>query len=891
MTPEHSARGSHAAGTQSRALVFDHIRDAVVVLDAGGRITDWNAGAEQLLGWKREETVGRTPEFLDPEWGNAAESEKEERELRCKDGLWVVCIPTHIPLRDTNGATTGHAVVFHDVTDQRELERRLAEERHQLLRSVIEAIEDPVYFKDCDGTLLLANSAWQRIAPPDVLPSPEAPRHPAFGSPMDSQDLTVLQSGKALVNREDFLPSADGAGGWYLISRFPLCSQEGKVIGLIGVARDITGVKRAAEELERTRKRLLDHMENSPLAVIEWDADFCVQHWGGRAEQIFGWKAEEVVGRHFSTWNFVHPDDADRVARIAAELINGNAKRNQCENRNLHRDGRIVHCLWQNSALRDEDGRIISLLSLVEDVTERVEAEQAVAKSERLYHTLVEATRTGYVVIDSKGRVLEANEEYVRLTGRGSLDAIRGRSIVEWTALHDIERNRREVARTLSTGFVHNLEIDYIHPDGRVQPIEVNAHVVETEAGLQIISLCRDISQRRALESEQRNMERRLLESQKLESLGLLAGGVAHDFNNLLTGILGNSSLLAADIHRDSPLHPLVSQIETAAMRAAELCRQMLAYAGKGHFVVQPVDVNAVIEETTGLVHASISKRAQLSLDLHPGLPAVSADPSQIQQVVMNLVINASESLGEQDGTITVRTRSAPHAAADGEFTWFGAMRPEGECVVIEVSDTGCGMSPQTKARIFDPFFTTKFTGRGLGLAAVVGIVRAHGGSIAVESEPGLGTRIRVMFPVGGTSPRPNGGPEGAAEWRGSGTVLLADDEDPVRHTTARLLDSFGFDVVTVRDGREAVRLFCEDPDRFRVVLLDLTMPHMGGPDALAAMRAVRPGVVALLTSGFDEREVLLNHAGTGFAAFLQKPYRGRELRAALRAALAPRTA
>jgi signal transduction histidine kinase/CheY-like chemotaxis protein len=387
--------------------------------------------------------------------------------------------------------------------------------------------------------------------------------------------------------------------------------------------------------------------------------------------------------------------------------------------------------------------------------------------------------------------------------------------------------------------------------------------------------------------TESRRIENKLVESAKLESLGVLAGGIAHDFNNLLTGILGNASLARLELPPSSLGQPMLDQIEMAARRAADLCKQMLAYSGKGRFVVQRLDVNRIIEDTTHLLQISIAKNCVLRFNLAPDLPAVMADATQLRQVVMNLVINASEAIGSRSGVLALTTGVA---RVDEEYLRgfrLDASPAPGDYVYIEVSDNGCGMDATTLSKMFDPFFTTKFTGRGLGLAAVLGIVRGHKGGLKVYSEAGRGTTFKLFFPVATGKAQDSASPfPFTANFKGSGTVLIADDEETVRTVAARLLERLGFDVVLAMDGREAIEIFRAEPARFAFVLLDLTMPHIDGEETFRQLRQIRPDVRVLLTSGFNQQEAVTRFTGKGLAGFIQKPFELTKLTQVVRSVL-----
>ena len=781
-----------------RALVFNHIGDAIIVAGPDGAIADWNAAAEQLFGWSRAEALGQTPAlFHRPEEAPALWPAVRAAVVRAgrwsghhafirKDGTAGECSAVALPLIDSAGNVWGTLLALTQLGESsaapepqapavRSDGHPLASDR-LLLRTLIDAVSDPIFFKDLEGRYVLHNAADRALyghtdlncIGRTVLDLPVTKEIAAL---YHANDMAVIRTGEPIVNREEPFVTQDGEKGCFLTSKFPVRDESGHTIGLVGIARDITEMKRATEQLKDAQLRLIYHIENSPLAVIEWEPDFRITRWGGQAESIFGWTAEEVVGRHFSEFPFVHPEDSAKVATVAERLIDGRDRRNVSNNRNLTKRGRTVHCAWQNSVLLDSAGRCVSMLSLVQDVTERVLAER------------------------SKGK---------------------------------------------------------------------------------------EAADRQAL-------ERKLQEAQKLESLGVLAGGIAHDFNNLLSGVLGNASLARMDLPAESPVQPFLDQIEHAAKRAADLCRQMLAYSGKGRFVVQRLDLNALIEETTRLIQVSISKRAVLKFSLAEALPAVLGDATQLRQVVMNLVINASEAVGDKSGFISITTGLTRADRGYLAGTLSAPDLPDGDYIYLEIADNGGGMPPEIQARIFDPFFTTKFTGRGLGLAAVLGIIRGHKGALKVFSEHGWGTTFKILLPCA------EGPAEVAAavapaldDWRGSGTALVVDDEETVRVTTARMLEALGFATRLADNGRAGVAEFRAAPDAFALVVLDLTMPHMDGEEAFHQITALRPGARVLLMSGFNEQEAIARFTGKGLAGFLQKPFNLAALREKLQQIFPP---
>ena len=401
---------------------------------------------------------------------------------------------------------------------------------------------------------------------------------------------------------------------------------------------------------------------------------------------------------------------------------------------------------------------------------------------------------------------------------------------------------------------------------------------------LKNIQQAREITRRIRAEEERHKLEVQIQHAQKLESLGVLAGGIAHDFNNLLMAILGHADLALQDLSPVSPVRENLREIEKASRRAAGLCQQMLAYSGRGKFVIQVVDLGEVVEEMTHMLEVSISKKVVMRFNFAPHLPPVEADVTQLRQVIMNLIVNASEAIGDKSGVIAISTGAMECDRAYLSETWLDEAQPTGLYVYLEVADTGCGMDKATLSKIFDPFFTTKFTGRGLGLAAVLGIVRGHKGAIKVYSEPGRGTTFKILLPASRrpakrlrseTSPAPS--------WKGSGTVLLVDDEETIRALGKQMLERLGFSVLLAADGREGLQVFSERRDEIHCVLLDLTMPHMDGEEAFREMRRLRHDVRVILSSGYNEQEVSQRFVGKGLAGFIQKPYQLSVLEKTLR--------
>lgn len=378
-------------------------------------------------------------------------------------------------------------------------------------------------------------------------------------------------------------------------------------------------------------------------------------------------------------------------------------------------------------------------------------------------------------------------------------------------------------------------------------------------------------------ESEARRSKRELeLEDQlhqaaKMEALGVLAGGLAHDFNNLLGSVLGNAELAMSTVQEGGETHQMLQDIVTASNRAAELCSQMLTYAGRGIISTQRLDCNTLIREFGSLLQVTMSKKARLDYGLSSEALFVEADRGQLGQVIMNLITNAAESLEGGSGTITVQTDLCPFTSEELAKLQPSMPLESGVYVRLRVADTGCGMSDEVKGRIFDPFFTTKFTGRGLGLAAVQGIVLRHHGAIDLQSEPGRGTTFTVLLPYA-EAPVEQQASERVHRAPGLKRVLIVDDELMLRRTLGRILQRAGFEVLQAANGREAIEVYRAECRTIDCVLLDFSMPDLDGEETFQELRRIRPDVQAVLNSGCAEREMMLRFKDVGFAGMLQKP-------------------
>jgi PAS domain S-box-containing protein len=547
-----------------------------------------------------------------------------------------------------------------------------------------------------------------------------------------------------------------------------------------------------------------------------------------------------------------------------------------------------------NEALEELQVSLEEIYVAQEELEERsealAEANRMLEEERRRYRGLFDLTPGGCAVTSADGIIREANFGLAAL-----LNVPRDRLVGKPISLYVGEADKRAVRTWLASFAGENApatrasevatrpgtkEIE-LQPRSRASfPALVTVAPIRTIGGILhgFRWLCQDITERKRAEAERQVWDTKLQGTQRLEGLAILAGGVAHDFNNLLTNVLGNADLALANLPATSSARVQLDAIIVAAQRAADLSNQLLAFSGKGKFVVEPVPLQQFILETQPLLETLVSSRCRIEYDLSPAA-VIEADVTQLRQIVTNLILNATEATGDHGGTIGLRVGTRECEGSDLTKFVLGHGLPPGTYAFVEVADTGCGMTRETQERIFEPFFSTKHSGRGLGLAAVLGIVRGHHGAVDVASTPGRGTTIRVFFPVTHGSPAARTSqPPTAAPTTGSGTVLVVDDDPSIRAVAQSIVESAGFSVLTAVDGLDAIDVFRSHIGEIRAVLLDLTMPRMCGVETLGHLRRLDSQVLVILTSGFSELECLGPIAEDRRTRFVQKPYRKADL-------------
>ena len=680
-------------------------------------------------------------------------------------------------------------------------------------------------------------------------------------------------------------------------------------------------VLRAQREAQQASQRYLDLYHNAPVGYLTIDREQKVVDINRTGEGMLALSQGGAGERPFS--DFVAPEDRQACSEYLRAVLDGQpgqAGQAALEVRCLRADGTSFHAKLQSARVDGANGQGALCRTVLSDITQRRQAELALrsilagtasATGEDFFRSLVrrlaEAVNVRYAMVGE-------------LAGPG-----RARTLAVWTGKDFAENFEYDLQGTPCQNVLNRSTCLYprdvrqqFPTDAMLTKMEVESYLgapLQDLAGnvlgllavldvdpMEETSLAQDLlavfAARAAAELTRQRAERQRIEfeskvrhTQKLESLGILAGGIAHDFNNLLMVILGNADMALQEAPRNSPVRNSIEEIRKASKRAADLTNQMLAYAGKGRFNVQPTQLNDLIEEMGQLLRASLSRKIVLNTDLEAGLPLIQADAAQARQVVMNLFLNAAEAVAEESGMVTIQTSLLHMTRGELARTVLDGKLPEGPYVCLTVTDTGCGMDAETLGRLFDPFFSTKFVGRGLGLSAVLGIVRGHRGTMQVDSQPGRGTTFKVLLPPApGECPpeAPADASQVRPDWGASRTVLLADDEEGVRSVGCRMLQRMGFAVLAAADGAECVRLFQEHAEEISLVLLDMSMPKMSGREAFHEMRRIRPDVPVILCSGYTERDARGRFEETDLAGFLQKPFETEALLAKLRGVLKP---
>jgi len=766
-----------------------------------------------------------------------------------------------------------------------------------------------VWAFDTDGNILfMSPAAWHLFNLESRFPDPgeiigksirELP-----GWDMHQEVLAELGERSALRGLEWSFPLRQREHRW-LLEDFYLETEEPdpwchRVPWIQGVVRDISARRQKENVLFGDRLKYKQIVESLLEGYYETDIQGRITFLNRSYAALVGTTEEELLFRDLPGFP-VSAGELEHLRLYRQDLLDGKNPQRMVE---LFRQGPGAEVLELSmSVLRDNAGEPVGFHGIMRDVTSRKRAERVVQEMQSRYSDIFDEANDIIYTHDMEGYFTSINRTGEKISEYSREEALRLK-VFDIIVPEYREEAARRIRQKIEKGTEFTrYEVEIISKSGKRVPLEINSKILTVEGRpVGILGIARDITERREAEKERKRLEQQVLQAQKMEGLGVLAGGIAHDFNNLLVGVLGNAGLALRRVPKDSPVHEYLKRIEQAAQQAAELTGKMLAYSGRNAFMARPVDLSRVAREAEPLLRAGISKEVALEFDLATDLPRIYGDAAQIHQVIVNLVTNAAEAMEGKAGRVRIRTY--PFTVTPEYFSqvFFKENAEPGEYVCLEVSDTGCGIPSDRISRIFDPFYSTKFSGRGLGLPVVLGIVRGHRGIIHLYSEPGTGTTFKILFPrVADTGDIPPGSrylqvtepsseeetsEKESVDERARAKVLVADDELPVRQVMREVLERSGFSVTEAQDGAEAVAIFRQDPQQWKAIILDLTMPRLNGREAFDQIREIRQDIPVVIASGFAAQDIDLQFRDHPPSAFLQKPFRARDLSSLLKRVL-----
>jgi PAS domain S-box-containing protein len=857
-----------------------------------GMCLEINEGFTTITGYTSEDVIGRTTLELNI-WVNPDDRARLVSELneygvvnnleaqfRRKDGsILTGFMSARIIEIDGEPCLLS---ISRDISERKRMEDLLREsesrekERVKELSAIMESVPTPILIAhDIDGRHITGNRAacelfqipaeanFSKRATNGTGPIHYTIQHDGVEVPPRDLPLQRALHGERI---KDYLMDVhfdNGTQNTLFCNAAPLRDEQGCVRGAVAAFLDITMHIRTSKALHDSEERYRTLFDESPFGVVLVDPEtFEVLHFNPAACKYLGYEPDEFSRLHIM--DFAVMEDREKIKMRSEEVLHHGGVSFETIHRT--KQGELRNVMVDLKTITVAGKPMVQ--SIIRDITESKRSRQMM----ELYLYALDNAKDQIFMNDRTSRFIYVNQAACTTLGY-SRDELLGMGV------SDIDPNFPTEAwedhwQDLQTQAGLRLETSNRSKDGKIYPIEISLKSFVFDNSEYILAIARDLTERKQLEAEKLEMERRLLHSQKLESLGVLAGGIAHDFNNILTSIVGNADLALMRINKESPGVANLHRIEEAAARAADLAKQMLAYSGKGKFLIEHINLNRLLEDMMHLLEVSISKKAELRLNLMPNLPSVKVDTTQIRQIVMNLVINASEAIGDKSGVIAITTGGC--LDCDQGYlkeVWLEDNLNEGQYVYFEIADTGCGMDRETITKIFDPFFSTKFTGRGLGMAAVLGIVRGHKGAIKVHSEPKKGSSFKILLPASGRPVELFNHVHEQDNWRGRGTVLLVDDEETIRGIGKEMLQELGFTTITASDGREALEIFNTTPD-ISFIILDLTMPNMDGEQCFRELRQLNSDIKVIMSSGFSEHEVTQKFVGKGMAGFIQKPYK-----------------
>jgi PAS domain S-box-containing protein len=710
------------------------------------------------------------------------------------------------------------------------------------------------------------HTAWQNLVHPDDWLKVSARMKESFatGAPIEAEWRVIWPDGSAHWM----------AGRWQVYR-----NGAGKPVRVTGVNIDITGRKEMEDSLRKSEERFRLAILATNDAIWDCDLQTGTVTWNETYSALYGRPPETS-----SSWQWwidsIHPEDRERTASGLRAAVDGEATSWASEYRFRRVDGQWAYIYDRAYIARDPSGAAWRVIGAMQDLSERKRADAALRESEERFRRVFEEGPLGLALVGKDYRFLKVNSEFCQMTGYPEEELVQ-KTFADITHPEDIPASVAITQRLFQRNIpLFRMQKRYVKKNGEIIWGNLTASLVADRSGgfQYALAMIEDIT-------EMKRMQAEALARQKLESVGTLASGIAHDFNNLLGSVEAQAELALAEVDEGSSCKEELNAICAVARRGSEIVRQLMIYAGIESELAERVDLSKVVEEMLALLKVSISKHAVINAGLDQDLPATRANAAQIRQIVMNLVTNASDAIGERDGVIRVVTKRGTAFEAPAA----SASLADGDHLVLEVSDTGCGMPRETQERVFDPFFTTKSAGRGLGLAVVLGIVKALGGAIRLTSEPGKGTTFQVLLPCLEIASGQGLHPESTTTARAAPpgcAVLVVEDEEGLRQGVTKMLRRNGFEVLEAADGTSAIELLRENGSAIDLLLLDMTIPGASSANVVAEATQARPDIKVILTSAYSQQMIAGAVSAPQIYGFIRKPFQMANLVETLRDAL-----
>ena len=844
--------GQDSVAQQVLRGIFDRMPLGYILWDRSFHVKEWNPAAEQIFGWSADEARGKhaytliVPTSFQRQfseiWGRLTDSDiptTSVNENTRKDGSTLICEWHNTPLRDASGAVSSILSLVHDITESQQLEHELSESK-RYLQTVIDTEPECVKLVAADGALITMNPAGLAMIQADSLEQVKGKSIYTIISP-EYRDAFKKLTDEVFAGRSGNLTfeviGIKGRHLWLNTHAVPLRNENDDIIALLGITRDVTEQKKAGEDLKKERDFVSAVLDTVGAMVLVLDRDGRIIRFNRTCEEVSGYRFTEVQGRF--VWDFlIPPEQVEGIRGVFKNLVAGMFP-NTYENYWVAKDGQRKLIAWSNTALLDKDRAVEFVLPTGIDITARRQTEEALLQEKKFSDIVINSLPGVFYLCDESGRLLRWNNNEKEMSGYTS-EELTNMNMLEFFR-EDRDLVMSKMQEVFDTGSA-SVEARVYAKSGQSIPFLLTGFRMIVNDKRYLVGVGIDISERKRLEEQ-------LQHSQKMESIGTLAGGISHDFNNILTAIIGYGSLMKMKMRDDDPLRHYVEQIIASANRAANLTQGLLAYSRKQLLNIQPINLNNIIRKMELLFERLIGEDVELKSILTDQEVIILADAGQIEQVLMNLVTNARDAMPD-GGYVYMETQVV---CLDGESAKARDLREPGTYAVISVTDSGMGMDQKTKERIFDPFFTTKEVGRGtgLGLAMVYGIIKQHNGSLEVESDVERGTTIRIYLPVAETAKGETYPAVSPAIQGGTETILIAEDDKTVRGLVTRILMQCGYTVIEAENGEDAVNKFMANRGAIKLLLLDVIMPKKNGIEVYEKIRIFEPSIKALFLSGY----------------------------------------